>query len=99
METSIGESPVTQTAEVATKKASVSEMPEVVETGSSSSAVPVRIIERKPVVRSTDGGVFLIFLLKLLRPMWFIIAFFTLIVRYGLRRRKKKIKYPLRGLL
>ena len=57
------------TAEVATKKASVIEIPEVVETGRSSSAVPVSIIERKPVVRSTDGGVFLIFLLKLFRPM------------------------------
>lgn len=69
VDTSIGERPVTQTAEVATKKASVIEIPEVVETGRSSSAVPVSIIERKPVVRSTDGGVFLIFLLKLFRPM------------------------------
>ena len=73
---SIGDNPVTHTAEVAINKASIGEIALVVEKGSIRRNVPKRIIQKNPKANRKDDGRFLSFWCMCEIPMKAIIAFF-----------------------
>lgn len=60
---SIGDNPVTQTADVETNKASIKDKSLVVEIGRSKRIVPKIISEKKPKAKSSEDGTFLSFCL------------------------------------
>ena len=75
-ETSIGDSPVTQTAEVATNETPENLIFSFDEMGSNSNIVPITIKDTKPIASKKEDGIFLILCLNFEISIDLIITFF-----------------------